>query len=444
MLEVNGQLIPKNWVGRHDESRHPRVPRPGQHPPAQPQKPGAMKIWHPYRSPANAHHDHKPVRDMSRPLSSLNIYDYALSPHSITQSPISGIFGRVAASDVEQTSSLFGMLSMNQFMQLPEVTPYETTLTTGEIFAGGWMYAQLHMAQRLWNERMAASVNAICNPRTRWAHNTYMKMYYLRGNAAYFATFGMLTYGFEFIYNFVPGFRIADPSPEGYKRHNMDANDINSTWRARWLSILLGVPPGWVLLKGTVRGATNATLLTMAAGMFFEWQKSTGAWSGTVNYMAFRRHQYNEIASKYGSLVPEVHRTIDPDTHLPRQAASADTIYDDVRDYVTPIGLQTASWYRQKLFANDHHDYNPTPRPRIPNPWYDWRKDTQKYKSQAGHVHTDFWNLPNVLSSATLYGNDDKQSLNAKASHPAAYHAYPNAWKTPVVVTPFEKGYAAA
>ena len=426
MEEVNGQLIPKSWVKRSNAHMLPDVPRPGRIARSEVEKPGSMKLFHPYVSPNYAKDEQKPILDMTRPRSAFVEDDYD-------------------KCELAEPAMVTRNILFNHWIGGSEIVPYASSYSSGELFGMGWILANIHMVGKTFQLRNASNSNILCNPRQSWAYKTWWRLYLLRGNAAYFTFAGIGLYGYEFLYNFVPGFKIRDPSPEGYKRYWVNNNE-QSTVRARIVSMWLATPLAYYVLKGSFAGSFNLCAILTLAAASWEWTKVSGAFSHTARTVNFvQNNTVRKRDQQQGSLDLEERRQIDAETDLPKNAQSIKTYYHDLREYFLPAGYGDASWYGKRWAVNAHLDYHPSPRPRVDNPLFNWQKVTQQYRDKPYRYHTDHFELPTVLSSNALYGVGDWSNIyKAVPAQQGEFNRYPNQWKVPVVRNAHDEHVAMA
>lgn len=331
-----------------------------------------MKMFHPYVDPENAKIAQKPQVDCFSPPSTMR-EDHWYRTHG-------------------QGIGFWTHSSINHFVLTPEVSPYSDSYSTWDVcrFCWGMMngvYINWYIC------RVAAGNLNPLNPRTSWAHRVVWQMGMLRVNLAWLVGCCGYFYAYEFLYTYVPFFRIDDPTPEGWKKVYIDGQ---STYMARMVSAVFPAL-GYVIWKGGFK--KSAFWFSFAAWNAFYYEYARfNTFQGTMYFLGFENSLDNERNKKLGQFVPELDRRIDPDTSKPFWVAS----YKDLR--LTHSELQDVIWQYKG------HDYCPgaAQGSRFPNPYFNFQKMSQTFYERPILYKTELWQLPNVLSAYTLSGAADK------------------------------------
>eukprot|EP00760_Papus_ankaliazontas_P005366 PhM_4_TR12521/c0_g1_i1/m.105979 len=294
-----------------------------------------IEMHAPYRDPEWAGKD-KPVVDMMSPMSQFKKADWY------------------------HKGVLYGFIvqnSLNHFMQVPEQIPYTDSYSTYDCCY--FSFCAMNIMQICIRGGLAAGgSHNVKNPRTRWAHNMLWTAAMIRTNLAWLFVAGYFI-SYELLYTYVPGFKINDPSPEGWKDV---VSEGQTTFRARWASSLFltlahGVYTRSFRRSGMWMWFLQFQLTTYEIGRTWAWSSPT--------FLGYQLTAEREKHARIGSLVPSSKHEVDPDTGKTYQAAQC-----KYQRYGTKGEWQDILW------AHQSHDYAPM-NPRgalIPNPYYNPRK----------------------------------------------------------------------
>jgi hypothetical protein len=287
--------------------------------------------------------------------------------------------------------------SLSHFIGVPETVPYETSLSSLDCAMRGHFMLNLVWLQLFINKAQSSCSNPT-NPRTKWAHQVVLYGGFVRVNLAALVGMYGYFYAYETLYTHVPGFRIRDPSPEGWKRAWEDGQ---TTYRARIAASVFPIM-GHVIYRGTAKRVSAWWATTMYWQYYYEQSRQNGAFNGSMLFFAFTSSQLSEKHAYAGSLAPEKNRATDPDTGRPFWVASYDMLRGNhSRNYERMMDNRSAE-YQPAHAAN----LNTIGGINTKNPWFNWQKSAQTYYEKK-NFHTDYWKMPNVLHAHMLSGACD-------------------------------------
>jgi hypothetical protein len=327
---------------------------------------------HAYVTPRNAEKEHKPVINCATPISTLSTEywqrRYANAP------------------------GLWAPLSATHWFQMDEVLPYIDTYSTWECCFWCWGCMNMAWLNVYIGRKSSGQVNPY-NPRTAWAHRIVLWASIARVNAAWLIGICGFFYGYEFLYTYVPGFKINDPSPEEWKHGWREGQ---SSFLARGAACLTCVP-AWYAWKGTFKRAGN--LLT--AHLFIQWYYELGRcyiFPSSDRALYWHAGQDSKRYERHGSLTPEIYRGVDADANKPEWVYS----YENLRFLHTSMMKQ--------IQENKHHDYQPLGKFTclMPNPYYDFQKAAQMDRPFKPKWKSETFKLPQVLSPTMRTGALDQ------------------------------------
>lgn len=327
-----------------------------------------------FRNPGNADVRDKPIVDLSRPHSNIREQDWVMRHGN-------GV-------------GMWGWNSVNHFIYVPEVVPYIQSYSSREccFYIYGimvYVYANWYVG------RQSAGQMNMFNPRTKWAHSVVfwtglirLHMAWLIGCVGYF-------YSYEFLYTYVPPFKIRDPSPEGWKRC---FDDGQSTFLARFAASIFPAI-GYAVWKGGVKKMYVWWGFTWVWSVYFEAGRPF--FTGSLLGLQSINHYENERVGRVGSLNPEMERRIDPDTNRPFWISQFETF----RFSVSPIIDEV-----QKV----GHDYQPMKEMNLKmrNPYFNFQKAPQLHRDSPLRYKSDIFRLPEVLEAKTLSGAWDRDKCD--------------------------------
>ena len=323
---------------------------------------------HAFITPSNAGKTDKPVVNVGKPSSALDeqyfFTRFGVQPH------------------------LFAPRSMAHFLGTPEVIPYVESHSSWECAFYNWCAINGFWGNMYIGRKSAGQVNPL-HPRTAWAHKVVLTTSLVRLQLAWLVGICGGFYMYEFLYTSVPPFKIADPSPEGWKK---GYREDNSTFCARLAACLLAYP-AWYIWRGTWKRGGWLVASHMFIQSYYEFSRVYfGAASDRALY--YGAHMESKKQALYGQLTPELQRTTDPDTNKPEWWFS----YENLRFLHSSLVKQAE--------INKSHEYQPLNfySANIPNPYFDFQRAAQMDREQPLRYHTDLFELPNVMSSAMRSG----------------------------------------
>eukprot|EP00672_Neobodo_designis_P022380 CAMPEP_0174850638 /NCGR_PEP_ID=MMETSP1114-20130205/20536_1 /TAXON_ID=312471 /ORGANISM="Neobodo designis, Strain CCAP 1951/1" /LENGTH=346 /DNA_ID=CAMNT_0016085109 /DNA_START=32 /DNA_END=1072 /DNA_ORIENTATION=+ len=318
---------------------------------------------HAFVTPSNAGKANKPVVNVAQPGSAINEEYYftrfGVQPH------------------------FFAPRSLNHFLLAPEIIPYIDSHSTWECCFYNWCTMNVFWGNLYIGRKSAGQVNPL-NPRTAWAHKVVLITSLARLQVAWLIGICGGFYLYEFLYTHVPGFKINDPSPEGWKAGWREGQ---STFLARWAACCMCYP-AWYAWRGTWKrgGWLLASHLFMQT--YYEFGRiSLAKSSDRAMYQGATMEARKQAL--YGQLTPDVSRTNDPDSNKPEWWFS----YENLRFLHSSLAKQ-AEIYKS-------HEYQPLNfySANIPNPYFDFQKAAQMDRPAPLRYHTDLFELPNVMSA---------------------------------------------
>lgn len=327
--------------------------------------------WQQYyiSSPRNAEIQNKVVADCSTPISTLSenywARRYATSPGIWLHS------------------------SLTHWLLMPEIYPYLESYSSWDCCFWNWGAMNFFFANMYIGRKSAGQVNPL-NPRTAWAHKIVLWMTLARLNAAWAIGVCGFFYTYEFLYKYVPGTRIRDPSPEGWKK---PWQEDQSTFIARGIAATVFTPFAWYAWKGTWKRSGFLTGMHVFIQEYYELGR-WGAHNGSVRALYYQASRDADKYERHGSLTPETMRTVDISSGKPNWAFSYETMrMNHGESYVLTQN-------------NKNHDYQPM-NPygaNIPNPYYDFQKAAQMDRPFLAKFKSETWKHPQVLSTRMMSG----------------------------------------
>ncbi|EPY34621.1 hypothetical protein STCU_01481 [Strigomonas culicis] len=230
-------------------------------------------------------------------------------------------------------------------------------------------------------------------PRLRGAFTLALLLGWVRINIA--ATIGAAGYFYSYEYLYThgpPGFRIRDPTPNGWKLAWQDGQECYLARAAASVFPALG----YAFFMGRWKKSAFWFLMTVAAGEYYEYARRN-VMSGTRLFYSYQANKELQRQAAWGSLAPDLRHRVDPDTN--RSASVAQFRY--LR--LTSGPLQDTIW------NNIPHENLPLHRTgkMVPNPYFNWQKAPQNYNDKPYKVKNDLWQLPQVLDSRMRSGAMD-------------------------------------
>jgi hypothetical protein len=324
-----------------------------------------------YRNPAHANIMHKPMVDVGRPHSNARQTDWSM---------------RHGAGPGWMMHS-----SMNHFIMTPEAAPYTSSYSTRDACVFWWYLLNIVYVNWFIGRVTVGSLNAR-SPHTRWAHSIVFWSGLFRVQLAWLIGACGMFYSYEFMYTSVPYLKIKDPSPEGWKKPWQEGQ---STYIARQIS---GIFPilGYAAWKGGFKrcylwfGFCQGTLLTLEIGR-------TMVHPGTIMTLGFLNYLENDKFARYGSLMPELERRINPDTNRPLWAEQYEYFRISHSDIIP------------QLWKHGGPDYIPGREQNIKmrNPWYNWQKAAQGDNTAPVRYKNQLFEMPSVLTAHVISGASD-------------------------------------
>lgn len=332
-----------------------------------------MQLTHPFRSRKHADKMDKPVVDCSSPYNFISRQENA-----------------------ERWGYSMGFWQMNSiahFTAIPEQIPYSFTYSSADCITT-WMIFVNVFFQNLVICRIQLGNVYPQNPRTMWAHRVVWLSMTARLNVCSLIGLCGYFYGYEFLYTYVPYFRIRDPSPEGWKRCWEEGQ---STFLAR-----AGASFSALIAHGLWSRSFKRSPFWLTMVWFHSWcyEWCRPCFSGNHIFYQGRSNYIGHIHGKYGSLVPDPERRMDPDTGRPQHAAN----YKYQRF--------SHSQFQDDAWANLNNDYMPTVRvgSPYPNVHFNWQKSARGREGE-NHIyrtHNAVWDMPQVLTPRMMSGVMDK------------------------------------
>ena len=327
-----------------------------------------MRLTTPYKHPSNAQIINKPVVDVSTPFNPLDPGHQARGYGSM----VAGWGHTNLLSHIVPTK--------DEVEGCDSYTSWDTCK---------WYYT-IMVAQFLGNTLSKTQTgNHPYHARTLWAHRAVFWASMARLNLAWAVGVVPYWYTYEFLYTYVPGFKIDDPSVTGWKRGYYENQ---STYRAR-IGAAVWVPVGVYAWKRSPRSLSLSFVSASLVGMWYDSVRYY-ATPGMTNFFQFLAAKDCDRQARYGSLMPNMYHRIDADSNRAELAGQ-------FRYFRLTSGqLQQDQW------DNASHDYLPCWRPalKIPNPYYNWQKAPQTYEEKRFVVKNDLWQLPSVINGRMLSG----------------------------------------
>lgn len=317
---------------------------------------------YPYVSPRNAEIADKPVANCAKPISTL---DPEYQQRRYGSGP-----------------GLWVPMSMNHWMMVPEIAPYLESYSSWECCFWLWGVTNMFWANAYIGRKSAGQVNPL-NPRTAWAHRVVLWTTIARIQCAWLFAVVPGIHSYEFLYTHVPGFKINDPSTEGWKQGWKEGQ---STYAAR-TAASLWTYVGWWIYKGQHKRGVFWTGTCIAMQWYYEFIRIyCGPASDRALY--FIASEDSRKMERHGSLAPETYRNFDGDANKPHWIYS----YENLRFLHNSLAVQAE--------INKAHEYQPLCffMPKIPNPYFDFQKAAQVDRDSNYRYKSDVFKLPEVLS----------------------------------------------
>eukprot|EP00759_Apiculatamorpha_spiralis_P033492 PhF_6_TR3480/c0_g1_i1/m.5110 len=313
-----------------------------------------LELYRPYTNPAYADPKYeKPVVDLMAPITQTKRSDWGTKGAQ---------YGSILVN------------SLNHVLGVKEEVPYTDTYSTADLFIYGWVVANL-WSFTYFMARLSAGCHNYLNPRTKWAHNMIFYSMVFRCNLSYIIGGGGYLYSYEYLYTYVPGVKIDDPSIEGWKDGWKPGQ---STFLARNIASLWIFPAHWAYTRTWRRSVmwwcqVNFYNNLWEFGRCFIWNnpQMLGA-----NLSAFK-----EKEGRLGSLVPPAKMDVDPDTMRTYNASTSE---------FQKFGSKGK--FQEEMWEHLGHDTYPFNRKgtKIPNPYHNpmrspqgWREEPIKHKTNA-------------------------------------------------------------
>lgn len=196
-------------------------------------------------------------------------------------------------------------------------------------------------------------------------------------------------YSFEYLYTYVPGFKIRDPSPNGYRRAWEEGQ---SAYCARLVASLFPCL-GYVICTGRLKRVTGIYQMVAFASLNFEFARRA-VFPGMRNFFNFQAEKAMVKEAQWGSLAPDLSRRTDPDTNKPGHLSqfryvrlTAGLLQEPVWDNLTPENFPGHSYGK-----------------KIDNPYYNWQRAPQTYNKEKLTTKNMLWSLPQVLPAQMRAG----------------------------------------
>jgi len=280
------------------------------------------------------------------------------------------------------------MSSLNGFIGVPEQVPYAESFHSFELGAIG-----VAGALTMWLNQFIAKASigntVLHHPRLVHATNIVFAVGMARTIiASSVGSFGYW-YLYEFLYTHVPGFKIRDPSPNGYRR---PCDEGQNTMAARVAAAIMPTI-GYILYNGRVKRAMAVMFVTSFVGVQYDYARSY-ILPGMRNFYNFQASKALGREAQWGSLAGSLHHRNDPDSY--RTSTMAQFRY--VR--LTSGMLQDTVW------ENATHDNLPLHNMsrKLDNPFFNWQKAPQNYNPQPITFKNSMWSLPSVLDARMRSG----------------------------------------
>jgi len=319
----------------------------------------------------NRDRSHRPTVDVSAPMNSMD-ESHRARKYGIQKAGI-------------------GFRSMNAWTGVKEEVPYAESHHTSELAKWGVLGSLTTWFNIYIARNMTGNVQ-IGHPRMFAAWNVALFAGLTRITAAsILGSYGYF-YSYEFLYTYVPGFQIRDPSPNGWKR---GYDEGQSTFAARAAACLFPAAANW-LYTGSRRSVYTWFSVALFASIQWEYAR--------IYVMPGNRLFYNFLAEKdlnrqsnFGSLAGTLKRRADSDT------GKMEGVHQN--KYVRNLNgaLQDSMW------DNLTPDLMPLHRGgrKIPNPYFNWQKAVQGTHANRLERKNDLWKLPPVMDGRMLSGAMD-------------------------------------
>lgn len=326
-----------------------------------------MSLTYYYKDPKRVG-EHRPVVDVSAPF---NVMD---ETH------------RMRKLGVAKTA--WTMSSLNALIGAQEQVPYTDSFHSFELGAIG-----VAGAVALWvNQFVAKSTignSVLQHPKLVHASNIVFAVGMTRTIvAASIGSFGYW-YLFEFLYTHVPGFKIRDPSPNGYHK---PWEEGQNTMAARVVAATMPTI-GYILYAGRLKRAMSVMVCASFFGVQYDYARAY-VLSGMRNFYNFQASKQLTREAQWGSLTGNLNHRNDPDTY--RTSTLSQFRY---------IRL-TSGMLQDTVWENATHETLPLHNMSrmIANPYYNWQKAPQTYNPEPIVFKNSLWKLPSVLDARMRSG----------------------------------------
>ncbi|CUG88641.1 transmembrane protein, putative [Bodo saltans] len=299
------------------------------------------------------------------------------------------------AMDETHKGRMFGVakgvvsfLSMNHFTGLKEQVPYTDSHHTFELSCLTTFGIQICWINHYMGKTGVGNV-PMNNPHLYFATSLATYIGFMRCLVAgAVASFGYF-YVYEYLYTYVPGFKIKDPSHNGWQRA---FDEGQSTYMAR---IVASAFPalGYILFSRRLKRSSNVFLITAGVSVQYEYARSQ-VFPGTRLFYNVQAEKWLSKEANMGSLAGDMRRKDDVDTNKTKAAGQF------------RYTRMTAGMLQDIIWENATHETRPGSQTsyKVDNPWYNWQKAPQAYNEAPIRVKNDLWKMPSVLNARNMSG----------------------------------------
>jgi hypothetical protein len=299
------------------------------------------------------------------------------------------------AMDETHKARVFGVakgivsfLSMNHFTGVKEQVPYTDSHHTFELGCMTTFGIQICWLNTYMGKTGVGNV-PMNNPHLYYATSLATYLGFMRVSlAGALASFGYF-YAYEYLYTYVPGFKIRDPSHHGWQDAFAEGQ---STYLAR---IAASVFPslGYILYTRRLKRSTNAFLITAGISIQYEYARAN-VFPGSRLFYNVQAEKFLTKEANMGSLAGDFRRRDDPDTG--KSLAAGQFRYTRL----------TSGLLQDTIWENATHETLPGSQLsyKTENPWYNWQKAPQAYNASPITVKNALWKLPTVLNARNMSG----------------------------------------
>lgn len=327
-------------------------------------------------SPANAKLPRKPVVDCSMPT---NWSDSTHQSRSLANAAGGNMFPH----------------SIAHFAGVYEQVPYTETYSSYELAKKCQLAAQLATFNKFVG-KFFFNGGQPTGPKYSWAHGIWIFSTWFRYNMNTLIGCAGYLYMYEALYTYVPGFKIRDPSPNGWKRIS---DDGQTTYEARVGAAIMPML-AHAFNQRSFRGTASTFIVVALAGVWYDLVRMSSG-QGMRQMMNFLASQQIDREARYGSLMPESYHRVDGDSNK-------DERIGQFRYFRLTVGqLQESVW------ETGGHDYIPmyAGARMIPDPYWNWQKAKQGYGDKI-KFKNDMWKLPSVIDARMMSGAMDRQTVS--------------------------------